>query len=79
MNQFFNLDSCLVYVSSYNMNTTDNYSDNSLILSQNFPQLFDFNEEIKSLNFSYYFSELNQDIIINITLLNKAKYVMQIY
>ena len=79
MHQFSNLDSCLIYVSSYNMNTTDYYSDNSLIISENFPQLFAFNEEIKSLNFSYYFSEINQDIIVNVTLLNKANYVMQMY
>ena len=79
MRQFFNSDTCLIYVSSYNMNTTDYYSDNSLILSENFPQLFAFNEEVKSLNFSYYFSEINQDIIINITLFNRENYVMKMY
>ena len=61
------------------MNKTDDYSENSLILSENYSQLFAFNEEITSLNFSYYFSEINQDIIVNITLLNKANYLMQMY
>ena len=40
--------------------------DNSIILKENFPQKFIFNQNFQKINFSYYFIENDKDIIINI-------------
>ena len=39
---------------------------NSIILKENFPQTFIFNQNFQKINFSYYFIENDKDIIINI-------------
>ena len=63
----FNNDKCLMYVSTYFFDTISlDSNDNSIILKENFPQKFIFNRNFQKINFSYYFIENNQDIIINI-------------
>ena len=77
--KIFDNDSCLVYISSYYMNIPDYYSESAIILKENFSQIFSFNNDINNLNFSYYFVEINTGVKINITLLNKASYIMPLY
>ena len=62
-----NNDKCLLYVSTYFFNTLSlDSNDNSIILKENFPQKFIFNQNFQKINFSYYFIENGKDIIINI-------------
>ena len=72
-------DSCLVYISSYNINSSSYYSDDSIILKENQPQFFAFNKKINTLNFSYYFAEIHDDILIKINLFNKTNFNMGLY
>ena len=72
-------NSCFLYLSSYNMNSTGDFSDNSIILKENQPQLFAFDKNVKTLNFSYYFAEIREDLRINVNLLNKGNYNMILF
>lgn len=76
-NNIIDSDSCLIYVSTYNLNsTTIDSSDSSIILKENNPQYFIFNNEFKEMNFSYYFIDMNQDIEINISLSEEVNLLM---
>ena len=76
-NNIIDGDSCLIYVSTYNLNSTSiDSSDSSIILKENNPQYFIFNNEFKEMNFSYYFIEINQDIVINILLSDEVNLLM---
>ena len=73
-------DSCLIYVSTYNLNSTSfESSDSAIILQDNNHQYFILNTEFKELNYSYYFIENNKDININISLFHKAILFMTIF
>ena len=74
-----NSDICLLYMSSYNMNISEFYQEESIILKENQPQFVAFNKNIQSLNFTYYFAEINDDIRININLYNKANFILFMY
>lgn len=74
-----NNDICLLYISSYNMNISEFYQDESIILKENQPQFVAFNKNIQSLNFTYYFAEIKDDIRINIKLFNQANYTLFMY
>ena len=77
--EIINSDTCLLYLSSYDMDISDFYPEESIILKENQTQLFAFNDEVKSLNFSYYFAEIKDDIRININLINEANFNMYIF
>ena len=73
-------DSCMIYISSCLIDNADgNKSGNSIILRENNPQVFLFNEEVKEINYSYYFGELNNNINFNLRLLNSGNYMLALY
>ena len=74
-----NNDICLLYISSYNMNISEFYQEESIILKENQPQFVAFNKNIQSLNFTYYFAEIKDDIRIKINLYNKANFTLFMY
>ena len=75
----FNNDKCLMYVSTYFFNTISlDSNDNSIILKENFPQKFIFNQNFQKINFSYYFIENDKDIIININKTSIKNFDLQI-
>ena len=74
-----NNDICLLYISSYNMNISEFYQEESIILKENQSQFVAFNKNIQSLNFTYYFAEIKDDIRIKINLYNKADFILFIY
>ena len=74
-----NNDICLLYISSYNMNISEFYQEESIILKENQPQFVAFNKNIQSLNFTYYFAEIKDDIRIKINLYNQANFTLFMY
>ena len=77
-----NTNSCLIYSSSYLINNTkgeNNLSENSIILRENKPQVFLFNEVINEIKYSYYFGELNNNINLELMILNSGNYKIDLY
>ena len=75
-----NTNSCMIYTSSYLLNGKDNNKpENSIILRENNPQVFLFNEIIAEIRYSFYFGELNNDINIEITLLNRGNFIITFF
>ena len=61
------------------MNISEFYQEESIILKENQSQFVAFNKNIQSLNFTYYFAEIKDDIRIKINLYNKADFILFIY
>jgi hypothetical protein len=73
-------DSCMIYSSSYLIdNVDDNMSENSILLRENNPQVFLFNEMIKEIKYSYYFGELDDIINLELNILNSGNFMMTLY
>ena len=68
------VNSCMIYGSSYE-------EGNDIILYDNSPQIFCFNQDqyINELNYVYYLGDINDDIYINISLLNKGNYNINLF
>ena len=78
-----NIDSkndCMFNVSIFRLiNDTIDKDNNGLFLENHIPQKFVFNQEVKSLKFSYPHIVKDKDIEIKIKLYDKEKYQMKIY
>ena len=66
------VNSCMIYCFSYK-------KESEIILYDNSPQFFAFNKDIKELNYIYYLGDIHKDIYINISLLNKGNYNINLY
>ena len=78
-----NNNSCMIQVSSYSLNVFDennlNNLENTIILSDNIPYIYVFNNKFNELIYSYYFiNNTAENINININLLNKGDFIIKI-
>lgn len=72
-------DQCYLFVSNYNISSDNNHINYSIILDENFPQLFSFNEKRYLLKFTFCQGFKNEGISITFNLLNSAKYEITIF
>ena len=64
--------SCMIQVSSYLL-------ENGIILNDNISYIFVYNNKFNNLNFLYYFTNEKNDIFVNIDLLNKGKFIIELF
>ena len=72
-------DKCFLFVSSYNIENDNNALNYSIILDENFPHLFAFNESRYLLKFTFCHGLKNETIDIEFNLLNPGKYEINIF
>ena len=77
--------SCMIQASSYllkdltRINHFEYKLENGIILNDNIPYIFVFNKKFNNLNFIYYFINEENDIFVNIDLLNKGKFIIELF
>ena len=75
-----NEKSCKIYVSTYSLDMENfNSTENGIILKENSPQVFLISNNNLNIHFNYYFKDLNSDIKLKITLLNKGDFWLYTY
>ena len=72
---------CTIYVSTYSLDMKySNSTENAIILKENSPQVFLINDNNnQNIYFNYFFKDLNSDIKLKISLLNKGDFSLYTY
>lgn len=77
--------SCMIQASSYllkdlvRINHFEYNIENGIILNDNISYIFVYNKKFNNLNFIYYFINENNNIFVNIDLLNKGKFIVELF
>ena len=75
----------MIQASSYLLKDLDRINhfeyniENGIILNDNISYIFVYNKKFNNLNFIYYFINENNNIFVNIDLLNKGKFIVELF
>ena len=75
----------MIQVSSYlledlvRINHFEYNSENGIMLNDNISYIFVYNNKFNNLNFIYYFINEKNDVFVNIDLLNKGKFIIELF
>ena len=78
-NTNYNNKLCLFYLTGLELTNSDTGTERSISVSDGIPQYYIFTKKYPFMKYSYHISDLNNPVIINFNLLDKAPYIVKVY